>query len=183
MDNIEEVLSSQDELFETELPPCKKIRTEFQFVKNEIYHLLNSTAMGRINTEKFDWIADQLVELFPILEKDHLFIASYSSTEDSIATSEGGTLYWFYKEARKEYRRNGWIEKKIKSLEPVTTTCNPYATFYLCLVDPDREKYNAVEVGNRWNECFLKRADILIEKKQNFTTKSAVYINSFQILN
>lgn len=54
-----------------------------------------------IKESTFNEIADQIIELMPTIKKDLLYIPFTTGTGNSIGTSEGGSLYWCYKECRK----------------------------------------------------------------------------------
>ncbi|CAB0043769.1 unnamed protein product [Trichogramma brassicae] len=62
-----------------------------------------SEQLKNITTTTFEWLAQQLVEIFPTVHKDLLYIPHAASTSNSAVQNESGCLYWFYKEARKQY--------------------------------------------------------------------------------
>ena len=48
----------------------------------------------------------------PSLDKDLLYVPFKSSTINSDQCSEGGSLYWYYKECRKDLRGANLLKKK-----------------------------------------------------------------------
>ncbi|CAB0030289.1 unnamed protein product [Trichogramma brassicae] len=64
-------------------------------------------------TDKFSWIADQLVKIFPNLSKNLLYIPHCAETPTSLAQEEEKeTICWYYKEQRKYYGLAKFLPEK-----------------------------------------------------------------------
>ncbi|KAL7307617.1 hypothetical protein TKK_0000305 [Trichogramma kaykai] len=123
-----------------------------------------------ITTDTFNWIADQLVEIFPNIPKSLLYIPRRTETPTTLAQEEGGTLYWYYKEQRKYYDLAKLLPDKGKrklanQANQKIATIDITKLFSQLLCDPERTKYKGVEVCKAWDNSSKKRLDLLVEKK------------------
>ncbi|KAL7297512.1 hypothetical protein TKK_0009876 [Trichogramma kaykai] len=148
----------------------------------------------KITTPVFMWLRDQLTEVFPTTEEDLWYIEHAKATSTTLEVSEGGKLYWSYKELRRKYRKVGIIvdddddneenaTDKAASISTESANNQLFASFYDCLTDPDREKYNDVIVSARWTDTFKKRINLLCKKEgKNFLLTPNFYVHSFKCL-
>uniref|UniRef100_A0ABD2WCJ3 Uncharacterized protein n=1 Tax=Trichogramma kaykai TaxID=54128 RepID=A0ABD2WCJ3_9HYME len=164
----------------------KRHGNNFTFKENEIYYLIVNIPFGRvlldnyknfrelnfhevklivihhfmqkdpvkyeITTECFEWIAEQLTEVFPTTEKNLWYYRYCKTTVDSNGSSEG-------------------VTSKTKKV------------VLDCLTDPDRSKYDSIDVQNKWRDRYKKRMEDFTKRDgKTYITTPAEYFKTFPCL-
>ena len=104
-----------------------------------------------IPTGTFIDITNQLIEIFPILERNSLYIPHTPVTDESSGLTESGTLYNYYRDLRKEYRLAGLLSEssKSKNKKAKSTGQNKESTFISLIF------YNVVIVSVIINNYYI----------------------------
>ncbi|KAL7298939.1 hypothetical protein TKK_0008040 [Trichogramma kaykai] len=154
-----------------------------------MYEYMNKNPVNyKLADDTFRFLAQQLVEVFPISTLNVWYISHVASTVDDIEADQAGKLYGAYREIRRKFRKAGILPpkqkgKNIAKSSEQSAEVNYFAGFYECLVDPDREKYNDIIVGARWKDTTEARLDILIKtESRRFVITPEIYVESFECL-